>query len=165
LNLITDGVVGSTIPVAANGTATLPTTYGTHTYQLVINFTDANGRTGTVTSNPQVVNILRDGTLTTTGMIIPTNIAPNEMSFNYAIDKAQDDVTAVTITTTETANGQIVETINNGDVLSGNITTNAVYKQNTNYTVELSAMVNGANHIYNSINVRTLPDFIHSGDV
>jgi len=165
LKLITDGVVGSTIPVVANGTATLPTTYGTHTYQLVINFTDANGRTGTVTSNPQLVNILRDGTLTTTGMIITSNITANEMSFNYAIDKAQDNVSAITITTTETGNGQLVETISSGNVLSGNVTTTATYKQNTNYTIELSATVNGANHIYNSIAVRTLPNFINNGDV
>jgi len=164
---VTDG----SLPVSIGTTDSinivdLDTTYGIHTYQLVANYTDANGITGTIYSPIQTVTITADNVITAEGIITPGNILTNNSSsFNYQISPQLDTVNSIVINVYEADSNTLVDVLpatNNN--LTGTVVANNL-RDNTAYYADLTANINGNRTTLSTTTITTLPVILENDTI
>jgi len=138
----------------------LVTTYGDNTYQLVVNFVDANGVSGQITSNPIDTSILRDVRIDVSGTIQPgTTLTSTAASFDYVINDPDSIVTSVSVDISNSLTNELIETILMTDLI-GTVNTTVELSPLTAYRAVLTAETDIRPMILADTTVRTLPNFI-----
>jgi len=162
---VTDGVRGNNFANQVNNsTANTVTTFGQHTYQIAADYTDVNGLTGTITSNPQVVNILMDDQTSATGILTPIGSTSSAINVDYQISKNDDQISNVKVRYTNIATSAIAFEENRGVALTGSSSANNL-SANSQYLVQLIATINGQEVVLDAKTIATPPSEITEGNV
>jgi len=107
----------------AVGSVVVPTTFGIHTYQILVNYTNLIGNTSDIFSNLQYTSILTNNEITTNGSIVLGGFAgdleSDKARFNYVINNGNTDITNVTVEIYSAIYNTLIETIDLDQSLSG----------------------------------------------
>jgi len=162
---MTDGVVGQSLTNSASGNETMTTTFGTHQYQLRLDYIDRDGVSRQITSAISLVNIFDNNIVTATGRITPgATLTSSAASFNYVFTPNNNLITNRDIKVYNALTNDLIEviTLNN---LSGVAQTTVTLLANTEYRADLAADIDGVNTIMSSTSVTTPPTNIQPGNI
>jgi len=143
----------------------MATTFGTHQYQLQLDYTDSNGVSRQITSAISLTNIFDNNIVTATGRILPGAIlTSNSASFNYVFTPNNNLITNQDIKVYNTLTNDLIEviTLNN---LAGSTQTAVTLLASTQYRADLVADIDGVNTIMSSTSVTTPPTNILPGNI
>jgi len=158
--------INSTDPV---GSIVVPTTFGVHSYQILVNYTDLQGETSEIFSNLQYTAILTDNEVTANGSISISNLArdftSNKVGFNYVINSGNVDITSVTAEIYSVINNSLIETVDLGQSLSGSFTTTNPLMPSTPHNVFLKVETSKGPMLLDTKTFTTPPTDLVDGSV